>query len=63
MTRPLCDAYHGGLVPPEADIDFGRRLLLSGIPGKVRFLCDFHGRGFKGWCDPKYRLTPFGGAA
>lgn len=56
--RPLCDVYHGGLVPPEADVDFRRRRRLAGIPGEVRYLCDHHARGYKGWRDPKFRLTP-----
>ena len=46
-----CDAYHGGLTPPLATVDFGRRLRAVGIPGKVRFLCDHHARGLLGWRD------------
>ena len=46
-----CDAYHGGLNPPLATVDWGRRVRVGGIPGQVRFLCDHHARGLVGWRD------------
>ena len=49
--RFTCDAYHGGLVPPLATVDWGRLIQCVGIPGNVRFLCDKHARGLRGWRD------------
>jgi len=55
MAQPTCDAYHGGLMPPRATVDFRRRVRAGGIPERVRYLCDQHARGLAGWRD-KYRL-------
>jgi hypothetical protein len=46
-----CDAYHGGLTPPLATVDWGRRCRVVGIPDRVRYLCDQHARGLVGWRD------------
>ncbi len=54
--RDCCDAYHGGLEPPLATVDFGRRTRAVGIVGLVRFLCDRHARGYFGWRD-RYRMV------
>jgi hypothetical protein len=43
--RVQCDAYHGGLEPPPATIDLGRRWDIFGKSYPVRFLCDDHARG------------------
>jgi hypothetical protein len=49
--RDLCDAYHGGLIPPLATVDLGRRQRVIGLTGGVRFLCDKDARGLAGWRD------------
>lgn len=46
-----CNAYHGGLEPPLATVDWGRRMRVVGVVGPVRFLCDDHARGLYGWRD------------
>ena len=54
--RFMCDAYHGGIEPPLATIDFGRRVRAVGVPGSVRYLCDAHAMGLSGW-RARYRMV------